>query len=76
MPLLAVQWAKTQPEPGAGEYVLEPSLFDLDVYRAVWWIGAVLTLVYVLLALSTVSLSKPLDETLTLFDSQAPRGGM
>ena len=42
-----------------------PGLFDIDIYRAVWWLGVALTVIYALLAMSAQGLGRPLSETLT-----------
>jgi hypothetical protein len=41
-----------------------PGLFDIDIYRAVWWLGVALTVIYALLARSAAGLGRPLSETL------------
>jgi hypothetical protein len=67
VPLIAVHFARvpaTAAQEAAGTvapYVLDHSVWEVDVYRGVWWLGVALTAIYVVTALSATGTSGPLQ---------------
>jgi hypothetical protein len=68
VPLVVLHFVTTTNGDGRAEHVIGSNLLDWNVYRAIWWLGVILTVVYVAIALSARSLGKPLWDILKNYD--------